>query len=171
MTNTPRNSIPQERPRIINSTSYYLSQKAAIIQNGGNLDDVIRNIHQEGSKALFIPSSEFRTPQELLKEYYDYHFHDLPFDQAQALTKAYLAELNKARKEDRYFTRNPDELSRKYKNPVDGLSDLAGLLERHGFRIKIPRDLSWDLFDDYDIETKVIHQSEPEYVTPSEYKG
>lgn len=76
------------------------------------------------------------------------------------MSTAYIQQLTEARKNNRYFGRNQIELTTNYGSDIEELQAAAKFLEYHGFKITIPKDKIWDLLDDFEVNNKIVHESE-----------
>lgn len=164
MSNIPQNPrFVQKRP-IINSTSGFILR--SILMNkrdkgGYDVPLLLKYIKRTCSNSILIPRSEFKNPEELVREYGEFFFDDLNLGDQLRVADEYLREVTKAKREERYFTRNLDDLHRKFgRDGTKMLQALSQFLEKHGYKITVPRDKSFDMFRDEDIERFVIHQTD-----------
>lgn len=152
------------KPPIINSTSGYLSRiiRENICENGGSpsTQEVLGRIREEGPESLFIPSSNFENAGELLT-HYNIFLEELPEQDRMVVAEAYMEELKRAKRDNRYFCRNPYELKERYGgNKIKALQAISQFLESHGYKIITKRGEDSRLFDWYMIEDHILHTSE-----------
>lgn len=166
-----RSSANPQRPKIIQSTSFYLQEKARELKTGKHLSQVLDEIHLEGNHALFIPSSNFRNSKDLVKTYHDSYLSQLTEQEAQQLADAYMQELQQAQKDRRYFGRHESEIRRNFKNDENKAAiALASFLSDHGFISSLPEEQARELLNYYDIDSRVRHRTDG-FFTSGENKG
>lgn len=151
---------------ILNSTSGYLIKRvldSATLHNGRpSSSEIVKRINKEGPNLLFIPSSEYTDPRELVQEIGELFLDGLSINGKNEVASTYIRQAKRAKREKRYFSRNEEDLIRRYGQNFywPALQDLSQFLEGHGYKSIAKRGLESELLNWYEIERNLIHISD-----------